>query len=154
MNKCSEEIINITSRSKTAIELLKAVLLLGDEKDKLQIKLIEEFLITNGEIKKLEPEIKYTTKKDFKERCSFHVYGRGKNKRNAIYFDWQNSGTYGKDSWNGYKFMVKTEVKNCKKDELFNHLYNWVTKEQQPIWYIQYRYASTDNDRFKVSLVG
>ena len=85
------------------------------------------------------------SKKEFKERCSFHEYGRGYNKRNAIYYD------YTKD---GFKYMVKADVTNCKKAELFNVLYNWVVKEEIPDWWVVYRYAHTDNDRFKVALMG
>jgi hypothetical protein len=91
------------------------------------------------------------TKKEFKELCSFHEYGRGKNKRNAIYFDWksdyENNGV-------GYKFMVKANVENEKKAGLFDVLYDWVNNEKQPPWWVEYRFASTDKDRFKVSLMG
>ena len=91
------------------------------------------------------------TKKEFKELCSFHEYGRGKIKRNAIYFDHK----YDFDNKvNGYKFMVKARVENEKKAGLFNVLYDWVTKEIQPSWWVEYKYASTDQDRFKVSIMG
>lgn len=85
------------------------------------------------------------TKKEFKERCSFHEYGRGKNKRNAIYYDYTRDG---------FKYMVKTNIENAKKNELFNILYNWVIKEEIPDWWVEYKYAATDNDRFKVALMG
>lgn len=86
------------------------------------------------------------TKKEFKSQCSFHEYGKGQNKRNAIYFD---RGRF------GFKFMVKANVYFIKKQELFNMFYDWVSgKIQQPDHYVHYRYAETDEQRFKVSLMG
>lgn len=91
------------------------------------------------------------TKKEFKERCSFHVYGRGKNKRNAIYFDYKFEF---KINANGYKYMVKADVEDELKSGLIKVLYNWVFNETQPPWWVQYKYADTDQKRFKVSLMG
>lgn len=93
------------------------------------------------------------TKKEFKSRCSFHEYGRGQQKRNAIYFDWKTGETNGK-FFAGFKYMVKSSVQNCLRNELFDAMYNWVTKEVQPTWYIDYKYADTDEKRFKVPLMG
>lgn len=86
------------------------------------------------------------TKKEFKERCSFHAYGKGKEKRNAIFFDWKQP--------NGFKFMVKARVQFSKRNELFNILYDWVIKGIEPDWYIQCKSAPTDQQRFKVPLMG
>jgi len=92
------------------------------------------------------------TKKEFKERCSFHEYGRGKNKRNAIYYDWKSDYDNGAI---GFRYMVKTGVQNALKSELFNELYDWVTgKTEQPSWWVDYRYAETEKQRFKVSIMG
>jgi len=93
------------------------------------------------------------TKKEFKELCSFYEYGRGKKKRNAIYFDWKTDFS-NKINVVGFKFMVKARVENCKKAELFNVLYDWITKEVQVPWYVEYKYASTEQDRFKVPMIG
>ena len=84
------------------------------------------------------------TKKEFKERCSVHEYGKGQKKRTAIYFDWSE----------GYKYMVKATVEDVKRPELFNILYDWVFNEIQPRWYVEYKYAFTDAERFKVSIMG
>ena len=90
------------------------------------------------------------TKKEFKTKCSFHEYGRGKNKINTIYFDWHTSH---EGNFAGYKYMVNAAVCDCKKDELLQAMYNWVIKEDQLIpYYIDYKYAATDKDRFKVQL--
>ena len=88
---------------------------------------------------------KKITKKEFKERCHFSEYGDGRRKRNAIFFD---------RTEDGYKYMVKTTVQNAKKNELFNILYDWVVNEIIPDWWVEYKYAHTDNDRFKVPLMG
>lgn len=86
------------------------------------------------------------TKKTFKEMCSFHEYGSGRLKRNAIYFDRQP---------NGFKFMVKANVVNISKQDLFNQLYDWVTEKiQAPDWFVDYKYAKTDEERFKVPIMG
>ena len=61
------------------------------------------------------------TKKDFKERCSFHTYTRGREKHNAIFFDWQNT-----DQGRGFKFAVAVSRENSTKKDLLNDLYNWV----------------------------
>lgn len=92
------------------------------------------------------------TKKEFKTRCSFHEYGRGKNKRNAIYYDWKSDFD---NKAVGFRFMVKCAVEDALKAELFNELYDWVnSKIQQPSWWIDYKYAQTEQDRFKVSIMG
>jgi len=92
------------------------------------------------------------TKKKFKEFCSFHEYGRGKNKRNAIYYGWESDFD---NNAVGYKFMVKAPVSHAKKAELFNVLYDWVTGKINgvPYW-VEYKFAITEQKRFKVSLMG
>ena len=91
------------------------------------------------------------TKKDFKEKCSFHEYGKGKEKRNAIYYDWSND--YENNSL-GFKYMVKADVENSSKAELFNILYEWVIKMIMLPWWVTYRFAETEQNRFKVSIMG
>jgi hypothetical protein len=86
------------------------------------------------------------TKKDFKEKCSFHKYG----KRNAIYYD---AKTDERGCFLGYKYMVKSCGFN--KKELFNILYDWVKSgEENAPFYVNSRLAKTDEERFKVSLMG
>ncbi len=90
------------------------------------------------------------TKKAFKELCSFHEYtgwNGHRTKHNVIYFDWQDT-----KNAKGFKYAVAMDIKNGTKAELFNVLYDWVTKEVQPIWYVRYKYAETDDKRFKVAL--
>ena len=97
---------------------------------------------------------KNITKKKFRELCSFHEYGKGQTKRNAIYFDWLPWNGDVENHIEGYKYMVKARVENAKKSELFDILYNWVVNEVPVPWYVEYRYAHTDDKRFKVSLMG
>lgn len=85
------------------------------------------------------------TKKEFKELCRFDEYGYGQRKRNAIFYGYKD---------HRYKYMVKTNVQNYKKAELFNILYDWVTKGIQPDRYVTTRFAETDELMFKVPVVG
>lgn len=88
------------------------------------------------------------TKKEFKERCNLnHVYGRGKNKINSIYFDWQVN-EYGR----GFKFAVASSVENCTKKELFDHLYDWIINQANLPFYVYSKFAQYDNQRFKVPM--
>ena len=85
------------------------------------------------------------TKKEFKSRCFFNTYTATGKRINAIWFDWKAGF--------GYKFAIWTDVKNAKKDELFNDFYAWVTEKiQQPYYYEYYKFAETDEQRFKVPL--
>lgn len=93
------------------------------------------------------------TKKEFKDRCHFTDYGRGKTKKVAIFFDWLSEEINGKYCV-GYKYMVKTSIQNATKAELFNHFYDWVMKQVNLPWWINYRYAENDENRFKVPIVG
>jgi len=93
------------------------------------------------------------TKKEFKELCSFHEYGRGQGKRNAIYFGWKSDFD---NKAVGFRYMVKCSVCDALKSELFKILYDWVMSEGKihlP-WWVDYKYAATEQDRFKVSLMG
>jgi hypothetical protein len=88
------------------------------------------------------------TKKDFKEHCDFnHVYGRGKQRINAIYCEWK-SNEYGR----GFKYAVATSIENCTKAELFEHLYQWVVNGVYLPYYVYSRFAQYDKQRFKVPL--
>lgn len=89
------------------------------------------------------------TKKEFKERCDFHVYkgtrGGKSVKTNAIYFDHQFT-----DNGNGFKYAVAME--GGTKKELFDALYDWVCEAIALPYYIRYRVAVNDKDRFKVAI--
>lgn len=84
------------------------------------------------------------TKKEFKLRVFSNVYTGGGNKVNAMFFDRKE---------NGYKYMVYANSKNITKKELFNLFHNWIFSEDYVLpYYINYRYAESDEKRFKVPL--
>ncbi len=95
------------------------------------------------------------TKKEFKEKVSYHVYGRGKEKRHALYFDYRRGETETGNNFSGFKFMIKANAKDVNKPSLFDILYQWVNEKiQQPPYYVQYKVAESDEKRFKVSIIG
>lgn len=108
-------------------------------------------------------EKKHITKKEFKERCSFHVYGTGHRRTNVIYYDWlDNLSPDGeKDSLKGrgYKYALAAPVRSVRKNKLFNALYAWVTNygDRPDPWNLfsssfGVKYAPTDMYRFKVPI--
>lgn len=90
----------------------------------------------------------HITKKVFKERCSFHEYGTGKKKHNAIYYDWCEN-----KEGKGFKYGIASSIQDCTKNELFDCLYDWVCNEISLPYYVRYKYATDDKHRFKVSLI-
>jgi hypothetical protein len=89
-----------------------------------------------------------TTKKAFKEQCDLaHVYGRGADRWNTIYFEWRV-----KDSGRGFRLAVAARASACTKAELFKHFYDWQTYDTQLPYYVLTRTAKTDEDRFRVPL--
>lgn len=95
------------------------------------------------------------TKKEFREYCDIHQYGRKRGQvRIAIYFGWKTGELPDGKMFGGYKYMVKAQQANHKTQDLMNILYDWVHKEVQPPYTVEYKYAETDEKRFKVSLSG
>ncbi|MCK9543420.1 MAG: hypothetical protein M0R03_15475 [Novosphingobium sp.] len=89
------------------------------------------------------------TKKDFRERCSFHHYGtRRDSSLKAIFFDWQEG-----ENFRGYKYCVFARTCNATKAELENALFELVTEEKNTPWYIQTIVAQKDEQRFKVPIM-
>lgn len=84
------------------------------------------------------------TKKRFKELVYSNVYTGGGIRINAMFVDWKERF--------GYKFMVYGNVKDISKKDLFNVLYDWVNNEIQPPYKVAYKYAETDDKRFKIQL--
>lgn len=86
-------------------------------------------------------------KKNFKELCSFNVYkGRGK-RTNVIFFEWKEN-----DLGRGFKYAVASELENITKAELFNHFYDWIINSINLPYFIRYKYAINDKDRFKTPI--
>jgi len=88
------------------------------------------------------------TKKEFKERASIHIYGRGERRRVALYFDWQSN-----DKGVGFKYMLKGY--GCTKAQILADAYDILIKkiEDALCWY-DMKIANSNAERFKVSLVG
>jgi len=96
------------------------------------------------------------TKKDFLSQCDFHVYSSWNGHKiriNAIYFDHKRGGSFEDNTYfQGYKYLVYANVKTMTKAALTKVLWEWVNKEVQPPYFVQYKYAETDAKRFKVPL--
>jgi len=95
------------------------------------------------------------TKKQFKEVIRFEEYtGRlfsGKKvKAYVVYYDWRTDFT-GDKNIVGYKYAIGGV--SVKKNDLINVAYNWIINgDQQVPFEIQYKFARTDEYRFKVPL--
>jgi hypothetical protein len=90
----------------------------------------------------------HITKKRFKADCDLnHVYGRGRGKHNAIYCDWRVT-----DKGRGFKYGVACSIENGTKAELLEHFYQWVCNEVTLPWWIRYKFAPEDQNRFKVPI--
>ena len=91
------------------------------------------------------------TKKEFKSSVNSQTYTGWNGHRikiNAFFFDYKQG-----ENFRGYKFMVSANVKNLKKSELLDIFYTWITEQiSQVPWYVKYKFANTDKDRFKISL--
>lgn len=83
-------------------------------------------------------------KKSFIKEIDCHKYGKHTN---AIFFDYKDNG-----GSRGFKYMVYAHALNCSKKFLIDILYEWVTNEVQPPYFVSYKYASTDEKRFKVPI--
>jgi hypothetical protein len=90
------------------------------------------------------------TKKEFKEQCRFELY-TGSRRVNRIFFDWKSGDENGK-YFGGYKYSVYADIKLCKKAELLKAFYDWIFNEKEPAPYIRYKYAETNQQRFKIPL--
>ena len=89
------------------------------------------------------------TKKDFISKCDFHVYVGG-DKHNVIYYD---NKDYDVDSeGRGYKFGVALDIQHGTKADLIKHAYNWIVRNINLPYFVRYKFAATDNDRFKVPI--
>jgi len=96
------------------------------------------------------------TKKEFKAKCNDMVYSGwngNKIRINAFYFDYQEGTDMatGK-SFRGYKYQVASNVKNISKAKLFDLFYKWVENGENLPYYVDYKFAQFDTDRFRISL--
>ena len=87
------------------------------------------------------------TKKLFKEKCDAHRYTGDRSRTNAIYFDWQET-----PEGRGFKYGVAMDTRNGTKAELLEVLYQWVFNDVEPPYYVRYKLAVEDKNRFKVPI--
>jgi hypothetical protein len=88
------------------------------------------------------------TKKEFQLRCDYHKYtGAGKeNDISAIFYDRTSDGN---------KYCVYARTSNAGKKALIDELYKVISGEiEDTVWYIQLVVAETDEQRFKVPIMG
>ena len=95
---------------------------------------------------------KKITKKAFKELCSFHAYGYGQRKYNAIYFDWRDHKNTDEIISRGFKYGIASFIGNVNKKELFDIFYSWVIKGKKLPWFIYAKYAKNNSQRFKTPI--
>jgi hypothetical protein len=84
------------------------------------------------------------TKKDFNAKADYHSYGKYLH---AIFFDWQET-----NDGRGFKYMIKCRKNLMTKKDLMNVLYEWAIKDNKDAfsYFVGYKFAQTDADRFKV----
>lgn len=96
------------------------------------------------------------SKTEFKKICLDQTYTGWNGRRirvNAFFFGYKQGTTPEGRYFGGYQFMVSTNVENYKKDELLDIFYQWVTGQiSHPNYYVKYKYAETDEQRFKIPL--
>lgn len=90
------------------------------------------------------------TRKEFKETTSIHVYGRGRNRRVRLFYDWNNDRDKGAI---GYKYMILGY--GVTQAVILRDAYDMLIKDiwEALCWY-DTKEAETDNDRFKVPICG
>lgn len=85
--------------------------------------------------------------KEFKSRVRYDKYSNSRSTTHVFFFDWKEIGQD-----RGFKFAVAAETKNATKAETLNQFHRWVCKNINLDYYIRYKFAATDADRFKTPL--
>ena len=67
----------------------------------------------------------------------------------VIFFDWLRDDS---NKIEGFKYAVACDITQATKAEVLNAMYNWIFKDINLDFYIRYKYAITNNDRFKKPL--
>ena len=93
------------------------------------------------------------TKKEFKERSSIHVYGRGARRRVALYFDRKSGENKDGSHYAGFKYMLRGY--GCTQATILNDAYDILIKKvyDELCWYDS-KTATSDSERFKVAISG
>jgi hypothetical protein len=95
-------------------------------------------------------------KKQFKadvHHTLYTGYNGHKIRINALFFDWQEVEDISTGrTYRGFKYMVWGNVKDLTKAELLDAMYQWIENGTSLPWYIDYKFAQTDAERFKTPL--
>lgn len=98
----------------------------------------------------ISTQVEFIRKKEFKERCSIHVYGKGERRRVALYYDWKEDID---NNIHGYKYMIKGY--GCTKSTILNDGYDFfINNNYSELCWYDVKEAKTNQDRFKVSIIG
>ncbi len=91
------------------------------------------------------------TKKEFKEMCSIHIYGRGERRRVALYFDWRSGELANGNYYAGFSQMIKGY--GCTQATIIKDAYNILIKNiyTELCWY-DTKTATGNSERFKVPI--
>jgi hypothetical protein len=95
-------------------------------------------------------------KKQFKAECTDQTYvgfQGHKVKINAFFFGYaQGEDISTGKTFRGFKYMVSGNIKDLNKAELLEAMYQWVENQVNLPWYVNYKFAATDAERFRVPL--
>lgn len=96
------------------------------------------------------------TKKEFKIECYHTVYSGWNGKKiriNAFMFDWkEGTDTATNKFFIGFKYMIWSDVRNISKATLFDLFYQWVEHGTNLPYFVNYKTAFIDLDRFKTPM--
>lgn len=90
------------------------------------------------------------TFKDFKQHVkatnAYSKYTGHHEAHHVIFFDWLFDG---ENNICGFKYAVACDITQATKAEVLNAMYNWIFKDITLDFYIRYKFAITDKQRFK-----
>lgn len=94
------------------------------------------------------------TKKSFVEQVVYHNYVGGQYRGyNAFYYDYAQGNFDKGEHWRGYKYLVYSRKENATKKDLLDIFYQFINKEIENFpYYVIYKIAETDKNRFKIQL--
>lgn len=95
------------------------------------------------------------TKKSFKEQVDYHNYvGYGRtNSFHAFYYDYAQGNFDKGEHWRGFKYLVYCRKEAVTKTELFDIFYQFITGKIEIFpYYVCYKIADTDENRFKLHI--
>lgn len=94
------------------------------------------------------------TKKSFKEEVDYHNYVGGNTKGfHAFYHDYAQGDFEKGEHWRGFKYLVYCRKEVATKKELFDIFYRFIKGEIENFpYYVIYKIANNDNERFKIKL--